>query len=33
MYPREGHGLREEKHLTDRLTRIVAWFEKYLPLQ
>ena len=24
---------REEKHLTDRLTRIVAWFEKYLPLQ
>ena len=33
QYPREGHGLREEKHLTDRLTRIVAWFEKYLPLQ
>jgi dipeptidyl aminopeptidase/acylaminoacyl peptidase len=31
QYPREGHGLREEKHLTDRLTRIVAWFEKYLP--
>jgi dipeptidyl aminopeptidase/acylaminoacyl peptidase len=30
QYPREGHGLREEKHLTDRLTRIVGWFEKYL---
>jgi dipeptidyl aminopeptidase/acylaminoacyl peptidase len=30
QYPREGHGLREEKHLADRLTRIVAWFEKYL---
>jgi dipeptidyl aminopeptidase/acylaminoacyl peptidase len=30
QYPREGHGLREEKHLTDRLTRIVAWFEKHL---
>jgi dipeptidyl aminopeptidase/acylaminoacyl peptidase len=30
QYPREGHGLREEKHLVDRLTRIVAWFENYL---
>ena len=30
VYPREGHGLREEKHLEDRLNRIVAWFDKYL---
>ncbi len=30
LYPREGHGLREEKHLIDRLNRIVAWYEKYL---
>jgi dipeptidyl aminopeptidase/acylaminoacyl peptidase len=30
LYPREPHGLREEKHLLDRLTRIVAWFDRYL---
>lgn len=30
MYPREPHGFREEKHLVDRLTRIVAWYDKYL---
>ena len=30
VYPREPHGLREEKHLLDRLNRIVAWFDKYL---
>ena len=30
LYPREGHGLIEEKHLIDRLNRIVAWYEKYL---
>ncbi|MBZ5557878.1 MAG: S9 family peptidase [Acidobacteriia bacterium] len=30
LYPREPHGLREEKHLLDRLNRIVAWYEKYL---
>jgi dipeptidyl aminopeptidase/acylaminoacyl peptidase len=30
VYPREGHGLKEEKHLIDRLTRIVAWFDKHL---
>ena len=30
IYPREPHGLREEKHLADRLNRIVAWFDKYL---
>ena len=30
IYPREPHGLREEKHLLDRLNRIVAWYDKYL---
>jgi len=30
LYPREGHGLREEKHLLDRLSRMVAWYDKYL---
>jgi len=29
-YPREPHGIHEEKHLADRLNRIVAWFDKYL---
>ena len=30
LYPREGHGLVEEKHLVDRLNRIVAWYEIHL---
>jgi dipeptidyl aminopeptidase/acylaminoacyl peptidase len=30
LYPREPHGLREEKHLLDRMQRIVAWFDRYL---
>jgi dipeptidyl aminopeptidase/acylaminoacyl peptidase len=30
LYPREPHGLREEQHLLDRLTRIIAWYDKYL---
>ena len=30
VYPREPHGLREEKHLVDRLNRILAWYDKYL---
>lgn len=30
LYPREPHGLREERHLIDRLTRILAWYDKYL---
>jgi dipeptidyl aminopeptidase/acylaminoacyl peptidase len=30
MYPREPHGFREEKHLADRLNRILAWYEKYV---
>jgi dipeptidyl aminopeptidase/acylaminoacyl peptidase len=30
VYPREGHGIREEKHLLDMYRRIIAWYEKYL---
>lgn len=30
VYPREPHGLREQKHLLDRYTRTVGWFEKYM---
>jgi dipeptidyl aminopeptidase/acylaminoacyl peptidase len=30
VYPREGHGLREEQHLLDRLTRIIRWFDQYV---
>ena len=30
VYPREPHGLHEEKHLIDRLQRIVGWYDKYM---
>ena len=30
MYPREPHGFREEKHLLDRLDRILAWYDAHL---
>jgi dipeptidyl aminopeptidase/acylaminoacyl peptidase len=30
IYPRELHGFREEKHLLDRLNRILAWYNKHL---
>ena len=28
-YPREGHGLREPKHVVDAFDRSIAWYEKY----
>jgi dipeptidyl aminopeptidase/acylaminoacyl peptidase len=28
VYPREGHGIREEKHQIDVLNRVIAWYEK-----
>ena len=28
-YPREGHGLRETKHIVDALERSIAWYKKY----
>ncbi len=31
VYPREGHGIREDKHVLDLYKRMVAWYEKYLP--
>ena len=33
VYPREPHGFREEKHLVDRLERILGWYEKYLKVE
>ncbi|MCP4895835.1 MAG: S9 family peptidase, partial [bacterium] len=30
IYPREGHGIREEKHQIDLLNRMIDWYEKYL---
>ena len=30
LYPREGHGFREEKHQLDVLNRIIGWFEGHL---
>lgn len=30
VYPREGHGFREEKHIVDYLTRLIAWFDRYV---
>jgi dipeptidyl aminopeptidase/acylaminoacyl peptidase len=30
LYPREGHGLREQQHLLDRLRRVVAWYDRHL---
>ncbi|HXJ07848.1 MAG TPA: S9 family peptidase [Candidatus Acidoferrum sp.] len=29
-YPREPHGFREEKHLLDRLSRILAWYDAHV---
>lgn len=28
-YPREGHGIREMKHVTDIIDRSIAWYEKH----
>jgi dipeptidyl aminopeptidase/acylaminoacyl peptidase len=30
LYPREPHGFHEEKHLVDRLNRVLAWYDKHL---
>ena len=30
-YPREGHGLRETKHVVDWIDRSVAWYERHFP--
>ena len=31
VYPKEGHGLNDPTNCTDRDTRVVAWFNKYMP--
>ena len=28
-YPREGHGLRETKHMADALNRSIAWYDRH----
>jgi dipeptidyl aminopeptidase/acylaminoacyl peptidase len=28
-YPREGHGLRETKHVVDALERSIAWYDRH----
>ena len=30
-YPREGHGLRETKHVVDWIDRSIDWYEKHFP--
>lgn len=32
-YPREGHGLRETKHIADSIERSITWYEKYWHLK
>ena len=31
IYPNEGHGVRDFPALTDFLTRVIGWFDTYLP--
>jgi dipeptidyl aminopeptidase/acylaminoacyl peptidase len=31
IYPGEGHGVRRFPAVTDYLTRVVTWFERYMP--
>jgi dipeptidyl aminopeptidase/acylaminoacyl peptidase len=28
-YPREGHGIRETKHVVDLVDRSMAWYERW----
>ena len=28
-YPREGHGLRETKHIADAMERSMAWYDRW----
>jgi dipeptidyl aminopeptidase/acylaminoacyl peptidase len=30
-YPREGHGVRESKHVVDQIDRSINWYEKHFP--
>jgi dipeptidyl aminopeptidase/acylaminoacyl peptidase len=31
VYPNEGHGFRDPKHIADRMEREVKWFAEYMP--
>jgi dipeptidyl aminopeptidase/acylaminoacyl peptidase len=31
IYPGEGHGVRRHPAVLDWLTRIVGWFEQWMP--
>jgi dipeptidyl aminopeptidase/acylaminoacyl peptidase len=31
IYPAEGHGVRRFPAVTDYLTWLVTWFERYMP--
>ena len=30
-YPREGHGIRESRHVVDQTDRSIRWYEKHFP--
>jgi dipeptidyl aminopeptidase/acylaminoacyl peptidase len=30
-YTREGHGIRESRHVVDLIDRCIAWYEKHFP--
>ena len=30
-YPREGHGIRESKHVVDSIDRSIRWYERHFP--
>jgi dipeptidyl aminopeptidase/acylaminoacyl peptidase len=30
-YPREGHGIRESKHVVDSIDRCISWYVKHFP--
>jgi dipeptidyl aminopeptidase/acylaminoacyl peptidase len=32
-YPREGHGIRESKHVVDSIDRCISWYVKHFPNQ
>jgi dipeptidyl aminopeptidase/acylaminoacyl peptidase len=30
-YPREGHGVRETRHIIDSIDHSIAWYENHFP--
>lgn len=30
LYPREGHGIREQQHMLDLYTRVIDWYDRWL---